>query len=53
MVHFTTRVTEHYKTANNDITNIEPINLNVTGVMTHVPDNDGQIMEILNLRLKY
>lgn len=53
MVHFPTRMTEHSKTANNDITNIEPNNLNVTGVITHVSDNNGQILEILNLNLKY
>lgn len=53
MAHFPTTVTEHSKTANNDITIIEPNNLNVTGVITHVSDNDGQIMEILNLNLKY
>lgn len=53
MVHFPSRVTEHSKTANNDITNIEPNNLNENGVITHVSDNDTQIMEILNLNRKY
>lgn len=53
MVNFLTRVTEHSKTTvNNLITNIEPNNLNVTGVITHISDHDGQILKLLNLEPK-
>lgn len=39
-----TRVTEHSKTTiDNFITNIEPNNLNVTGVISHIYDHDDQI----------
>lgn len=50
MVNFLTRVTEHSKTTiYNFITNIEPNNLNVTGVITHISDHDGKILKLLNL----
>lgn len=53
MVNFLTRVTEHSKTSvDNLITNIELNNLNVTGVITHISDHDGQILELLNLEPK-
>lgn len=51
MVNFLTRVTEHSKTTiDNYITNIEPKNLNVTGVnVTHIFDHYGQILELFSL----
>jgi len=53
LVNFPTRVTEHSKTAiDNFITNLKPENVRTTGIITHISDHDGQIMELLNLKLK-
>lgn len=48
MVNFATRVTENSKSAiDNFITNMEPSELKVTGVITHISDHDGQLLDIL------